>query len=236
MTPEFWTVHSDLPRQGPGEPADVAWAIERASLGGAVRILDAGCGPGADIETFAAMLPEAHVTGVEMHAPFVEDARKRNALHAERITLVTGDMREIEGSYDLIWSAGAMYFVGVEEGLRLFRDRLAPGGHVCFTQPVTPSEATEADRAFWEGAAVTDEAGVAEDVRAAGFEVVGARRISDAAWEAYYIPMERRLAALRDGAPSEALERAVSAAEDEIARWRADGGRNDYLQLLVRPA
>ena len=53
MSPEeraaFFTVHCDLPREGPGEAADVLWALGHLNAGGPLDVMDAACGPGADL-------------------------------------------------------------------------------------------------------------------------------------------------------------------------------------------
>jgi|GEM_PF-4683729 len=53
MSSAFFTVHRDLDREGPGEAADVHWALDVAGTPEDARILDAACGPGADMVTLA---------------------------------------------------------------------------------------------------------------------------------------------------------------------------------------
>ena len=218
-----------LPRQGPGEPSDVEWAIRTLGVPGDARVLDAGCGPGADVETFLALLPEARVTGVEIHAPFVEEARER--VPSERATFDVGDMRDAEGRFNLIWCAGALYFLGIEEGLSAFRAMLAPGGAVAFTEPVISDET---DLPFWGGYEAGTDAQVLERTRSAGWDVVDSRRISQTAWALYHDPLEARIDALRPGA-SEALKAVLDEGEKEIFEKRVDGDRNGYLHVLARP-
>ncbi|HBB84928.1 MAG TPA: class I SAM-dependent methyltransferase, partial [Sulfitobacter sp.] len=43
----FFTLHRDLPREGPGEPADVNWAVEQGDLPARAEIADVACGPGS---------------------------------------------------------------------------------------------------------------------------------------------------------------------------------------------
>ncbi|MFC6759581.1 hypothetical protein ACFQFQ_08945 [Sulfitobacter porphyrae] len=43
----FYQLHRDLPREGPGEAADVAWATALADLAPVARVADVACGPGA---------------------------------------------------------------------------------------------------------------------------------------------------------------------------------------------
>ena len=232
MNEAFWTLHSGLPREGPGEPADVAWALDVLRTPPGARILDAGCGPGADLLTLAAMRPGATMVGIEAHAPFAEAARERAGGRAE---VRRGDMAAPGGTWDLIWCAGALYFLGIEAGLAGWRDALAPGGGVAFTEPFLSADAAAGSAAFWEGYPAADEDGILRRVEAAGFEVVAARRIAPAAWEAYHGPMEARIAALRPEA-DEALGAVLDSAEAEIALRRADPGGLGYLQVAARPA
>ena len=232
MDEGFWTLHSDLPREGPGEPLDVAWALDLAGTPEEARIVDAGCGPGADLLTFTELRPRARLTGIEAHAPFAEAARARLG---EEVEVRVGDMRDAEGPWDLIWCAGAAYFLGIEAALAAWRGALAAGGAVAFTEPVLAAGAKPGSAAFWGGYPATDEEGVAARVRAAGWRVEGSRRIGAAAWEAYFGPVEARIAALREGADA-ALSRALGAQAREIALWRADSDGLGYAQLVVRPA
>ncbi|MEM9780645.1 MAG: class I SAM-dependent methyltransferase, partial [Pseudomonadota bacterium] len=152
----FFTLHSDLPREGPGDRASLDRAMERVGVTRDARILDAACGPGADIEGLLAHAPEGQVTAIDKHLHFIDAVNARFEADA-RVTARQGDMAQPGGSFDLIWCAGALYFLGVEDGLRGWREVLTPGGHVVFTEPVifqTPPSA--AAIAFWEGYAAMD--------------------------------------------------------------------------------
>ncbi len=232
----FFTLHADLPREGPGETADVAWAARLAGLSPGARILDAACGPGGDIGALLRAAPAGHVTAIDLHAPFIEAARARWGADP-RVTLVVGDMAVSDGPFDFIWCAGAVYFLGIEAALTAWCARLAPGGIIAFSEPClftdTPSGGAVG---FWEGyAGLTDAAGIAAQITAAGFQTMSTRRLSDIAWDSYYRPMEARIARLRPGA-DDRLAAVLDAAETEIAGWRAHRGETGYLLSVVRPA
>lgn len=149
LPPEFLTLYSRLDRQGPGTPEDVLWALARLGLSGPLQVCDAGCGTGADSATLAEALPEAQVEGLDAVPAFIEAGQARVA-DLPNATLRVGDMAALEGPYDLIWSAGAIYFLGVTEGLRAWRAALAPGGTVAFSQGVfLGGDEPQAVRAFW---------------------------------------------------------------------------------------
>jgi SAM-dependent methyltransferase len=232
----FFTLHADLPREGPGETADVAWAADIAGLKPDSRILDAASGPGGDIGALLRAAPEGHVTAIDLHAPFIEAARARWGADP-RVTLLTGDMTAPEGPFDFIWCAGAVYFLGIEAALGAWAPRLAPGGVIAFSEPCLFTDSpSQSAIAFWEGyARLTDAAGIATQIERAGFETLATRPIADIGWESYYRPMEARIARLRPGADA-ALSQVLDMAEAEIAGWRAHRHETGYLLSVVRPA
>ncbi|MBV2361231.1 class I SAM-dependent methyltransferase [Thalassococcus sp. CAU 1522] len=239
MTPReaFLTVHAGIPRQGPGTPEDVLWALERLGISGEVSVCDAGCGPGADCLTLATALPEARIEGVEALPHLAEEARARLS-HLPHVRIRQKDMEALSGPYDLIWCAGALYFLGVTEGLRRWCDALAPGGAVAFSEPVLlPGEVPQIVRDFWaEYPAITDLDGIVARIEAAGYAVVDHRLIVGAGWEAYYTPMKAHIAALRAQDPGPDLIAALDAAAHEIAQWEAAPDHIAYALMLVRPA
>ncbi|MEM7720972.1 MAG: class I SAM-dependent methyltransferase [Pseudomonadota bacterium] len=232
----FFKLHADLPREGPGETADVAWAAEVAGLNPDARILDAASGPGGDTGALLRAAPQGHVTAVDLHGGFIAEASARFGKNP-RVTLVTGDMTAQPGPFDFIWCAGAVYFLGIEAALTAWRKTLAQGGAIAFSEPCyfadTPSDGA---RAFWEGEGIdlATEDGVKAQINAAGFDVLATRRLSDIAWESYYRPMEARIAALRPGA-SPTLLKVLDEGTREIAAWRAHKHETGYLLSVVRP-
>ncbi|MEM8579428.1 MAG: class I SAM-dependent methyltransferase [Pseudomonadota bacterium] len=231
----FFTLHRDLAREGPGEPADVAWAAATAGLGQNADMADVACGPGGDIAALLEAAPQGHVTALDKTAHFVDAARADWAAD-DRVTVLRADMATIANTYDLIWCAGAVYFLGVTEALTAWRKSLNPGGAIAFSEPCWFTDApSDTARANWaDYPAMTDAAGIRARVEAAGYAVVGTRKVSDAAWEAYYTPIDARIAALRPGADA-ALAAVLDEAEAEAAAWRAGRAEFGYLLLVVRP-
>jgi SAM-dependent methyltransferase len=226
----FFRVHSDLPREGPGEPEDVRWALATAGTRPGARILDAGCGPGGDIPALLD-LPGARITAVDAHAPFVETLRAR----FPQVTAFAGDMASAEGPFDLIWCAGALYYLGISAGLAAFRPRLAPGGAVAFSEPcLFADNPSDEALAFWEGYPARPEAALRSEVEGAGYRVLGTRRLSNGAWEAYYGPLEARVAELRATAGPEILP-AIAMAEAEASLWRRVRDETGYLLIVAIP-
>jgi len=236
MTQEaYFTLHRDLPREGPGEAADVAWATALAGLRDDAEIADIACGPGADIAALLQAAPNGHVTALDKTPHFVAAAR---AIRRDdpRVMVLQADMARIMNAYDLIWCAGAVYFLGITEALNAWRKSLKPGGVVAFSEPCwfTPTPSDAAIKAWADYPAMTDAAGIHARVAAAGYTVLGTRQLSNAAWEAYYTPLEQRIKTLQQGA-APALAQVLSDHAAEIASWRAHHAEFGYLLTLVRP-
>lgn len=231
----FFTLHRNLPREGPGEAADVQWAADIARLKRNAAICDAACGPGADIAALRCAAPHGHVTAMDKLSQFVDQARGHHGDDAN-VTLSVADMSDITGPYDLIWCAGALYFLGITEGLQHWRKALAPGGVIAFSEVCWLGDARpDAAVKQWAGyPAMTDVNGIADRVRAAGFTTLATRHLSDTAWENYYGPMEARIATLAPAA-NPALECVLAEARAEADCWRAHRRDFGYVLSVVRP-
>jgi SAM-dependent methyltransferase len=226
----FFHLYAEVPRAGPGEPDDVRWALGLAGTPQGALILDAGCGPGGDIATLLEH-PGARVTAVDSHPGFIETIRAR----FPQVTAFAGDMATAEGPFDFIWCAGALYFLGLSSGLAAFRPRLADTGAIAFSEPCHFADAPSPEAvAFWEGYPARSEARLRADVEGAGYRILATRRLSDAAWEAYYGPLTARADALRPGASPELLG-VLAAAAAAPALWERVKAETGYLLIVAVP-
>lgn len=230
----FQRLYTGLVREGPGAPADVAWACAVAGLAPDARICDAGSGTGGDIQALLDAAPDGHVTAIDRQADFIA-ALKQDWAADDRVAAAVGDIVQMGGRYDLIWSAGAVYFIGVTEALQAWRGALGPGGAVAFSEPCffteTPSDAA---RGFWGAYEPTDAAGIDARVRDAGFLTLASRRVADDGWQTYYFGLGARAKQLRVGADAE-MTAVLDRAETEIATWAEVKSETGYLLSVVRP-
>ena len=242
----FFELFSGLPRQGPGTAASTRRALGLVpDVGPETRVLDVGCGTGAQTLVLAGSSP-ARIVAVDNHSPFVDElnreARERGL--ADRLEARVADMRELDfadGAFDLIWCEGAIYNVGVEAGLRDWRRLLRPGGHVAFTdacwrKPDPPAECA----AFWnqEYPAIRETSALLNAVEACGYETVGHFPLPAAAWwDDYYRPLQDNVTAFRRryrDAP-DALELADQC-QNEIDIWHACSEFYGYEFVVLRKA
>jgi len=202
----FFEVFEALPRQGPGSRACAARALALCrGLPPSPAVLDLGCGVGGQTLHLAELTSGA-IVAVDSHAPSL--ARLRAAVAGRglspRVFPVVGDLANLglrPGSFDLVWSEGALYNIGLETALSLCRALLRPGGCLAFTDAVwrqenPPPEVKASFEPDYPGM------GRVPDVLAAiercGFSLIGHFTLPDEAWwDDFYTPMQRRLEELR---------------------------------------
>lgn len=203
----FFDIHKDLPREGPGDCDSTRKALSfLKKLPSKPLILDIGCGPGMQTLDLA-RYTHGKVIAIDTHQPFLEQLQKRAqaAALSERITAINESMFELpfpEHSFDLLWSEGAIYIIGFEQGLQTWRPLLKPGGYAAVTEiswlkPNPPEEIFS----FW----TTDYPGMRdvpenlERIRRAGYKEIDHFVLPASSWWTdYYTPMEARLPRLRE--------------------------------------
>jgi SAM-dependent methyltransferase len=234
----------ELPRHGPGDVASTLNALALVpALGADARVLDVGCGSGAQSLVLARHTP-ARIISVDSHAPFVEmlSQRIRRLDLGGRVEARVGDMRRLEfppHSFDLIWCEGAIFIIGFEAGLREWRRLLAPGGHLavteaCWTKPDVPAECA----AFWarEYPAIRPVAALLDAIDACGYETVGHFTLPASSWwDEYYAPLQQKLHAFRERHREEADAQALADhIQYEIDAWQAWSDYYSYEFFVIR--
>jgi SAM-dependent methyltransferase len=242
----FEALHRGLPQQAPGSDASTLRALACVpDLPARPEILDVGCGPGR--QTLAlARATGGRVTAVDVAPPFLEDlvARARAAGLASRVVTRCQSLDALElpeASFDLAWSEGALYTVGVPKALRALRPLLRPRGALCATELCwLVDDPPEPARSFWREAypqMVTREA-VRGAAQAAGYAPLHDFPLPDSDWwDGYYALLEPRIAALRARCAGDATARAaLDAAQREIDVLRACPGAYGYVFFVLRRA
>jgi ubiquinone/menaquinone biosynthesis C-methylase UbiE len=203
----FFELHRDLPREGPGEAVCTRRAFAlMTGLPANARLLDIGCGPGLQTMELA-RISTASILAIDNHQPFLDTLNRRAAQAglADRISTRNHSMFELDfepGSFDAIWSEGAVYIIGCEKGLREWQPFLKKGGYLAVTElswlkAAPPTEA----KTFWnenypgmqsleQNLAVLQETGYRE----AGHFVLP----ESAWWQDYYTPLEQRIRILTE--------------------------------------
>ena len=241
----IFELYEGTPRQGPGNAASTRRAFTMLpGLGKRPRILDVGCGSGAQTHDLA-QLTRGSVVAVDIHLPFLRALKSSIAAgpsHFGQIFPVAASMMSLpfkDGAFDLIWSEGAMYIMGFAAGLRSWRRLLLPGAGLVVSEATWLRDDPPAElRDFWAAVypAMTTTAANLATAQAEGYEPLGHFVLPESAWlEEYYAPLEERLSRFRDehagNAEAEAL---VHETEREISLYRRFFAWYGYVFYILR--
>lgn len=237
-------LHEGLDRLGPGDAASTLRALRLcAELPPEPKILDVGCGTGAQTLTLAEGTDGA-ITATDLSPGFLATADRRLAARGlqDRVTTRVADMSALpfeEGAFDLIWSEGAIYNMGFDRGLAAWRALLKPGAYLVVTEaswfrPDPP----QALREFWAESypGMRSVEANAAAARERGWEVVATFRLPDAAWtEGYYAPLRQRLTAFRRRHAQDEEALGVAAmTEQEMRLFDAHSEHYGYAFYVLR--
>lgn len=203
----FFELHNDNQREGPGsfEATELAFSMLKDTAPHP-RILDVGCGPGAQTLDLC-LLTDGEIVAVDKHLQFLESFNGKIRAHGldKRIKLVCGDMFKLgfkEKSFDIIWSEGAVYIMGFENGLIEWQPLLKKRGYIVVSELTWLKRHPPSDVvSFWnqEYPAMKDIARNLEILTEAGYSQVGHFILSESAWwNNYYGPIETKLMILRE--------------------------------------
>jgi ubiquinone/menaquinone biosynthesis C-methylase UbiE len=198
----FSEIHKDIPREGPGnnESTRKAYNLIKNYVS-EPHILDIGCGPGMQTIELGS-LTDGTILATDMNEEFLtvlsENAKKYGL--SQKIKIEKADMKNLPyqaRQFDVIWSEGAIFIMGFENGLREWRKFLKQSGilvvsELSWIKENAPKEAVD----FWMDAypaADTVEGNIQKAINS-GYEVIDSFVIPESAWwDHYYDPLEKRL-------------------------------------------
>jgi SAM-dependent methyltransferase len=195
-------LHRGRDRQGPGD-SDFSRHIlsHLPTLPLQPRIADLGCGSGAGALLLAQHY-QSTVVAVDSAAVFIDELTARTKqLGLDRLIVpIQGDMAQLDrsvGVFDLLWSEGAIYHLGFEQGLKLWRPLLTDSGIAVISElSWFIDRPPEAAIAYWQNAYPMMGTEAENIVRAnrSGFSVLSTHRLpSQAWWVNYYEPLRERM-------------------------------------------
>jgi SAM-dependent methyltransferase len=197
----FIELYGALPRCGPGDNASTRKAFEAMKfLPLEPRILDVGCGPGAQtIELLR--LSAGTIVALDLLPQMI--SRVSQAAQCEgfagRLETVLADMNDMSfepSSFDAVWSEGAIYFLGFQRGLAKVKDFVKPGGYVAVSEAVwlKPDPPPEAVKFWQEYPEIDTVERKLEIVTGLGYESVDHFVLPASSWtDSYYDPLAKRI-------------------------------------------
>lgn len=201
----FFEVHSELPRENPGDDESTKKAyLMLRNLPEQPRILDVGCGPGAQTVVLA-KLSRGRIIALDNHQPFLEELKRKAEAGgvSGRIQAVKGDMCALDyadKSFDVMWAEGSIFVIGFEKGLRDWKRLLTSNGYLVASElSWLKRDAPEEICKFF--AEVYPQMKTVEEnltiARKAGYRVVGWFTVPESSWwDNYYTPIRAKLPAL----------------------------------------
>lgn len=234
---DFYRIFDPLEPRGPGSESDTLAALRKVPMKPS-QILEVGCGQGIATRLLAQQC-DAQITAIDNDEEAIKALQASNQEHAEQIRFECASMTDLpyaERSFDLIWSEGSAYIMGVENAFKQWRPLLNQGGVLVLSDLVwSTDDANETAKAFW-GSEYPDMTTVEtriKQAKAAGYQVVDTFPISDAAWEAYYQPLSQQVAALKDELTN---SQAIKDIERELSAYRQRDDQFDYQMFILMKA
>ncbi|XHH09306.1 MAG: class I SAM-dependent methyltransferase [Candidatus Bathyarchaeia archaeon] len=240
----FFEIHSNLPREGPGDNKSTRRAYRMLTdLPEKPRLLDIGCGPGMQTIELA-KISNAQITAVDNHQPFLEELTKHAKAEgvAEKIKVAKGDMTCLgfeDNSFDVLWCEGAIFIIGFEKGLREWRRFLSEKGYLavselCWLDPNPPKEVKDYVTMMYPPVKTVKEN--LQIIKDCGYKIVGYFVLPESSWwEHYYLPISAKLPALKTKykGNGEALA-VINAEEQEIEMFRRHSKHYGYVFYVMQ--
>ena len=167
-------------------------------------ILDIGCGPGVQTIELA-KLSKGTIIALDNHQAFLntlmKKAEEENLL--DQIVTKNRSMLDMDfeaNTFDIIWSEGALYFMGFQNGLRRCHQLLKNDGFLAVTEIVYLVDNPPApliqyfEKEYPDIKAVKDKIDIIQNER---FHLISNFTLPESSWlDSFYVPMEEELTRL----------------------------------------
>ena len=196
-----------LPRSGPGDNEYTRRAFDFIpQLQTVPLILDIGCGQGMQTIELA-RISNGKIIALDNHQAFLdmlmEQAKKQRIeekIISKNISML--DMTFGEESFDIIWSEGALYVMGFQNGLKRCHQLLKNKGYLAVTElvytvPNPPPTVMEYFESEYPD--IKDIGENIETIKNEGFNLISNFTLPESAWLSnYYLPIENELPRLNE--------------------------------------
>jgi len=213
----FFELHSDLPREGPGNFNSTKKAFSLLSeLPADPVILDVGCGPGKQTLDLS-QITNGKIIALDNHQPYLDELEKKIKEKdlSRRVSTKLGDMNDLpfdDNIFDVIWAEGSIYLMGFGKAMELWKKFLKPNGYIvfselCWFKNERPEEIDNYWLSFYGLMHTID--GIIKFITDTDYKFIGSYVLpNEAWWEDYYSPLSKRVEELKQKykVDSEALE------------------------------
>ena len=235
--------HTKLYRQGPGSDEETHRAIKLTGLSESheLNVLDLGCGTGAQTNVLANHL-NGIITALDLFQPFLDELEHR--IKSPNVRTFQGSMDDLpfeKESFDLIWSEGAVYNMGFENGLKYLHPFLKKNGVIALSEITWLTNERPAEiETYWntEYPEIDNAQGKIRTLHKSGYQLLDHFILSEESWLSnYYSPLEKELATLKeDHSIDKELKEVIQSYQNEIElykRFKAYFGYSFYVARKV---
>ena len=195
----------DLPRCGPGDNESTRRAFgAMVDLSKEPYILDIGCGTGMQTIELA-KISKGKIIALDNCQAFLDKLMQKandegvaDKIIPKNISMLKMDFKD--NTFDIIWSEGALYFMGFQNGLRKCQRLLRSKGYLAVTELVYLDSNPPAAVVEYIAGEYPDIKDVEENIasiKEAGFDLISNFTLPEDSWlKPYYLPMEEELSRL----------------------------------------
>lgn len=201
----FYELYTGLPRGGPGDNKYTRKAFSYLkNLPREPLILDIGCGPGMQTLELA-RISKGKIIALDNYQPFL-DVLMQNAKKEgldDRVIAKNQSMLEMDfknNTFNIIWSEGAIFVMGFQNGLKKSNELLKNKGYFVVSEavlllPTLPKPLRE----FWdkEYPDIKDIKSSISIIEDEGFNLISHFTLPKACWFDFYSKMDRKTKELK---------------------------------------
>jgi DNA-binding transcriptional MerR regulator/protein-L-isoaspartate O-methyltransferase len=201
---DFEAIFQGLDRLGPGDEGDSLKALRSLPIKSG-EVLEIGCGRGIT-SIFLARNSAFNLTALdndEYSLNSLKEKTKEN-FQEHRITSICASMTAMpfeRGQFDVLWSEGSAYIMGVKQALKSWKPFLKSNGYLVISDLVWLTNNPDAEAIeFWHQNypdMATREQRIKEMMKA-GYEVIENFTQSEQSWRNYLDPLKQKITQVED--------------------------------------